>query len=191
MASPRREELGSIRRGVSSRSLRVDSSPFFTALPSYQTVACRTGPRQPGSVYGLTLVDGANGVGTAFKLTKAGVIAAAQLLQHADLQRRRLSLLYCAGDRRQLVLRDGTAESAYERFVPHESGWAFKALHTLDTKTQPDGLEIFNVVQRADGKFNGTTVAGSQLKMEHQRTGSRAMQPSGSSMRGLRHPRRR
>ena len=118
-----------------------------------------------GSLYGLTLLDGSNGVGTAFRLTKAGVIT---LLHNF------CNTLTCSDGAFPTFLAQGIDGNLYGTTGPQNfptsvifrmslSG-AYKALHTFDTKTQPDGLGAFNMVQLPDGNFYGTTVAGDHLK---------------------------
>src|SRR5579864_4865163 len=73
-----------------------------------------------GNLYGLTLVDGANGVGTAFRLTKAGVIT---LLHNF------CNTLTCSDGAYPSFITQGvdgnlygggTAEFSHERHLPHE-----------------------------------------------------------------------
>lgn len=118
-----------------------------------------------GNLYGLTLLDGGNGVGTAFKLTKAGGIT----LLHSFC-----NTLTCSDGAYPSFIAQGIDGNLYGGTGPQNpptsvlfrmsASGAFKALHTFDTKAQPDGLGIFNMVQLADGNFYGTTVAGDQLK---------------------------
>ena len=118
-----------------------------------------------GNLYGLTLVDGANGLGTAFKLTKAGVIT----LLHSFC-----NTIDCSDGAYPSFLTQGIDGKFYGGTGPQNPptsvlfrmspNGSYKALHTFDTKTQPDGTGIFNMVQLPDGNFYGTTVAGDQLK---------------------------
>ena len=116
-----------------------------------------------GFLYGTTLVDGANGLGTVFKLSKTGVIQ--------DLHD------FCAA----LTCSDG----AYPAFIQQaldgkfygatgpsgfpadvlfriSSTGTFKVLHTFDTKSQPDGGGAFGLLQAPGGIFYSATVAGAQ-----------------------------
>jgi uncharacterized repeat protein (TIGR03803 family) len=118
-----------------------------------------------GNLYGLTLVDGGNGVGTAFRLTKAGVIT---LLHNF------CNTLTCSDGAFPTFLAQGIDGNLYGTTGPQNFptsvifrmslGGAYKALHTFDTKAQPDGLGAFGMVQLPDGNFYGTTVAGDHLK---------------------------
>ena len=118
-----------------------------------------------GNLYGLTLVDGGNGVGTAFRLTKSGVIT---LLHNF------CNTLTCSdGAYPSFItqgidgnLYGGTGPQNYPTSVIFRMGLdgTYKAVHTFDTKAQPDGLGAFNFVQLPDGNFYGTTVAGDHLK---------------------------
>jgi len=118
-----------------------------------------------GNLYGLTLVDGANGLGTAFKLTKAGVI----ILLHNFC-----NTLDCHDGANPSFLTqgiDGFFYGATGPNGPHKSvifrmgpAGGFKVLDTFDTQSQPDGTGVFGMVQLPDGNFYGTTVAGEQLK---------------------------
>jgi len=118
-----------------------------------------------GNLYGLTLLDGANGVGTAFKLTKAGAIT---LLHNF------CNTLTCSDGAYPSFITQGIDGNLYAGTGPQNfptsvifrlsrSG-TYKAVHTFDTKAQPDGLGVFNMVQLPDGNFYGTTVAGDHLK---------------------------
>ena len=118
-----------------------------------------------GNLYGLTLVDGGNGVGTAFRLTKAGVIT----LLHSFC-----NTLTCSDGAypsfiTQAIdgnLYGGTGPQNFPTSVIFRMSLSgnYKAVHTFDTKAQPDGLGAFNFVQLPDGNFYGTTVAGDHLK---------------------------
>jgi uncharacterized repeat protein (TIGR03803 family) len=118
-----------------------------------------------GNLYGLTLVDGANGVGTAFKLSKAGVIT---LLHNF------CNTLTCSDGAYPSFITQGIDGNLYGGTGPQNFptsvifrmslDGAYKAVHTFDTKAQPDGLGAFNFVQLPDGNFYGTTVAGDHLK---------------------------
>lgn len=120
-----------------------------------------------GNLYGLTLVDGADGVGTAFRLTKTGVIT----LLHSFCT---IDPLTCSDGAYPSFITQGIDGNLYGGTGPQNyptsvifrmslSG-TFKAVHTFDTKAQPDGLGAFNFVQLPDGNFYGTTVAGDHLK---------------------------
>jgi uncharacterized repeat protein (TIGR03803 family) len=118
-----------------------------------------------GNLYGLTLVDGGNGVGTAFRLTKAGVIT---LLHNF------CNTLTCSDGAFPTFLTQGIDGNLYGTTGPQNFPTsvifrmslrgAYKGLHTFDTKAQPDGLGAFSMVQLPDGNFYGTTVAGDHLK---------------------------
>jgi uncharacterized repeat protein (TIGR03803 family) len=118
-----------------------------------------------GNLYGLTLVDGSNGLGTAFRLTKNGVIT---LLHNF------CDTLDCHDGANPSFLTVGIDGKFYGATGPNgpptsvlfrmSEGGAFTVLHTFDTKAQPDGTGVFGMVQLADGNFYGTTVAGEQLK---------------------------
>lgn len=118
-----------------------------------------------GNLYGLTLVDGANGLGTAFKLTKSGNIT----LLHSFC-----NTLTCSDGANPSFLTQGIDGNFYGATGPNNpptsilfrmsSTGTFKTLHTFDTKTQPDGTGVFGMVQLPDGNFYGATVAGDQLK---------------------------
>src|SRR5580704_8162041 len=118
-----------------------------------------------GNLYGLTLVDGANGVGTAFKLTKSGTIT---LLHNF------CNTISCNDGAYPSFITQGIDGNLYGSTGPQNFPTSvifrmsptgtFKVLHTFDTKAQPDGLGAFNMVQLPDGNFYGTTVAGDHLK---------------------------
>ena len=118
-----------------------------------------------GNLYGLTLVDGGNGLGTAFRLTKSGVLT---LLHNF------CNTIDCSDGANPSFLTQGIDGKLYGATGPTGSPTsvifrmsptgAYKALHTFDTKAQPDGLGAFNMVQLPDGNFYGTTVAGDHLK---------------------------
>jgi uncharacterized repeat protein (TIGR03803 family) len=118
-----------------------------------------------GNLYGLTLVDGGNGLGTAFKLTKSGVIT----LLHSFC-----NTLTCSDGANPSFLTQGIDGKFYDATGPNgpptsvlfrmSASGGFKVLHTFDTKIQPDGIGVFGMVQLPDGHFYGTTVAGEQLK---------------------------
>jgi uncharacterized repeat protein (TIGR03803 family) len=118
-----------------------------------------------GFLYGTTLVDGGNGLGTAFRLSKTGTIT----LLHSFC-----NTIDCSDGSNPAFLTQGIDGNFYGATGPNNpptsilfrmspSG-AFKTLHTFDTKTQPDGTGVFGMVQLPDGNFYGTTVAGDQLK---------------------------
>ncbi len=118
-----------------------------------------------GSLYGTTLVDGGNGEGTAFKLSKTGTIT----LLHSFCK-----TINCSDGANPAFLTQGIDGNFYGATGPNNPPTsvlfrmsptgAFKALHTFDPKGQPDGTGVFGMVQAPDGKFYGTTVAGEQLK---------------------------
>ena len=118
-----------------------------------------------GNLYGLTLVDGANGVGTAFKLTKSGTIT---LLHNF------CNTISCNDGAYPSFITQGIDGNLYGSTGPQNFPTSvifrmsptgtFKVLHTFDSKAQPDGLGAFNMVQLPDGNFYGTTVAGDHLK---------------------------
>lgn len=118
-----------------------------------------------GFLYGITSENGANGLGTAFKLSKTGTI---QVLHNF------CGTLTCSDGANPGFLMQaidgnfygGTGPTNFPtsvlfRMTP--SG-TYKALHTFDSKTQPDGTGIYGMVQAADGNLYGTTVAGAQFK---------------------------
>lgn len=117
-----------------------------------------------GFLYGTTEVDGANGVGTAFRMSKSGKIT----LLHSFC-----NTIDCSDGAYPSFLTQGIDGNFYGATGPQNpptsilfsmspSG-AFETLHTFDTKTQPDGTGVFGMVQLADGNFYGTTVAGNQF----------------------------
>lgn len=118
-----------------------------------------------GNLYGLTLLDGANGLGTAFRLTKSGTIT---LLHNF------CNTLTCSDGAYPTFLTVGLDGNLYGSTGPQNFPTSvifrmsftglYKALHTFDPKSQPDGLGAFNFVQLPDGNFYGTTVAGDHLK---------------------------
>jgi uncharacterized repeat protein (TIGR03803 family) len=118
-----------------------------------------------GFLYGTTLVDGGNGVGTVFKLSKTGTIT----LLHSFC-----NTIDCHDGANPSFLTQAIDGNFYGATGPNNpptsvlfrmspSG-AFKVLHNFDPKTQPDGTGVFGMLQASDGNFYGTTVAGSQLK---------------------------
>jgi len=118
-----------------------------------------------GFLYGTTLVDGKNGVGTAFKISKTGTIT----LLHNFCNE-----FVCKDGANPSFLTEGLDGSLYGGTGPNspptsvlfrlgKSG-AYKVLHTFDSRTQPDGTGIFGMVQASDGNFYGTTVVGEQSK---------------------------
>jgi len=118
-----------------------------------------------GNLYGLTLVDGGSGLGTAFRLTKTGVIT---LLHNF------CNTIDCHDGANPAFLTQGIDGFFYGVTGPNgpptsvifrmsRSG-GFTVMHTFDTRSQPDGTGVFGMVQLPDGNFYGTTVAGEQLK---------------------------
>jgi len=116
-----------------------------------------------GFLYGTTLIDGANGQGTVFKLSKSGVIQ--------DLHDFCSTPLCSDGANPAIIVQalDGNfygvtgpnpaPSSVLFRISP---AGTFKVLHTFDTNTQKDGTGAFGLLQATDGNFYSTTVAGSQ-----------------------------
>jgi uncharacterized repeat protein (TIGR03803 family) len=118
-----------------------------------------------GFLYGTTLLDGANGAATAFRLSKTGSIT---LLHNF------CNTLTCNDGANPSFLTQGIDGNFYGATGPNPPPTSvlfrmsptgvFKALHVFDPKTQPDGSGVFGMVQAPDGNFYGTTVAGEQLK---------------------------
>ena len=118
-----------------------------------------------GFLYGVTSENGANGLGTAFKLSRSGTI---QVLHNF------CGTLTCSDGANPGFLMQaidgtfygGTGPTNYPTSVLFRMtpGGAYKVLHTFDSKTQPDGTGIYGMVQAADGNLYGTSVAGAQLK---------------------------
>jgi uncharacterized repeat protein (TIGR03803 family) len=118
-----------------------------------------------GFLYGTTSENGANGFGTVFKLSKSGAI---QVL-HNFCGTENCSDGANPGFITQAL--DGNFYGATGPTLPPTSvlyrmspTGTFKALHTFDTKSQPDGAGVYGMVQAPDGNFYGTTVAGEQFK---------------------------
>jgi uncharacterized repeat protein (TIGR03803 family) len=136
---------------------RPDGSLPFGASP--ETVIQGT----DGFLYGTTLVDGAFGFGTAFKLTTSGVITdlhdfcSAQFC--ADGAYPSFLVQALDGNFNGSTGPSGAPADILYRLSP--SG-TFKVLHTFDSKGHLDGGGTFGFTQAADGNFYGTTVAGSQ-----------------------------
>lgn len=117
-----------------------------------------------GFLYGTTEVDGANGVGTAFRMSKSGKIT----LLHSFC-----NTIDCSDGAYPTFLTQGIDGNFYGATGPQKPPTSilfsmsptgdFKTLHTFDTNTQPDGTGVFGMVQLADGNFYGTTVAGNQF----------------------------
>jgi len=116
-----------------------------------------------GFLYGTTLVDGANGLGTVFKLSKTGTIQ--------DLHDF-CSALTCSDGAYPAFIQQALDGKFYGATGPSgfpadvlfriSSTGTFKVLHTFDTKSQPDGGGAFGLLQAPDGIFYSTTVAGAQ-----------------------------
>jgi hypothetical protein len=103
-------------------------------------------------------------VGTAFRLTKAGVIT---LLHNF------CNTIDCSDGAFPSFITQGIDGNLYRGTGPQNyptsvifrmslSG-TYEAVHTFDTKAQPDGLGVFNMVQLPNRNFYGTTVAGDHL----------------------------
>jgi len=107
-----------------------------------------------GNLYGLTLVDGANGLGTAFRLTKTGVITLlhnfCNTLTCSDGANPSLLTLGIDGNFYGATGPNGPPTSILFRMRP---GGGFRTLHTFDTSAQPDGTGVFGMVQLPDGNF--------------------------------------
>jgi uncharacterized repeat protein (TIGR03803 family) len=116
-----------------------------------------------GFLYGTTLVDGAFGQGTVFKLSKSGVIK--DLHDFCGTQT-------CTDGANPGFLTQGLDGNFYGDTGPNpvptsilyrlSPGGTFKVLHTFDTKNQKDGTGTFRFMQATDGNFYGATVAGEQ-----------------------------
>ena len=118
-----------------------------------------------GFLYGTTLVDGGNGLGTAFRLSKTGTIT----LLHSFC-----NTIDCHDGANPAFLTQGIDGNFYGVTGPNgpptsvifrmSRTGTYKVLHTFDVKGQPDGTGVFGMLQAPDGNFYGTTVAGEQLK---------------------------
>lgn len=119
-----------------------------------------------GFLYGTTLVDGGNGLGTAFRLSKTGIIT----LLHSFC-----NTIDCHDGANPAFLTQGidgyfygvtgpTNPPTSVLFRMSRTGSNYTVLHTFDQKAQPDGTGVFGMLQAPDGNFYGTTVAGDQLK---------------------------
>jgi uncharacterized repeat protein (TIGR03803 family) len=116
-----------------------------------------------GFLYGTTLVDAAFGFGTVFKLTASGVIA--DLHDFCSAQ-------FCADGAYPSFLVQALDGNFYGSTGPSGApadilyrlspSGTFQVLHTFDVMGHPDGGGTFGFTQAADGKFYGTTVAGSE-----------------------------
>jgi uncharacterized repeat protein (TIGR03803 family) len=118
-----------------------------------------------GFLYGITSENGANGVGTLFKLSKSGTI---QVLHNF------CNTLTCSDGANPGFLMQAIDGNFYGATGPTNyptsvlfritpSG-AYTVLHTFDSRHQPDGTGAYGMVQAPDGNLYGTTVAGEQLK---------------------------
>jgi uncharacterized repeat protein (TIGR03803 family) len=117
-----------------------------------------------GFLYGLTLVNGANGLGTLFKLSKRGKI---QVVHNfcgtencSDGANPETLTLGLDGNFYGGTASTGFPTSVLFRMSPSGS---YKVLHTFDSKSQPDGTGVYNMLQAPDGNYYGTTVAGAQF----------------------------
>jgi len=122
-----------------------------------------------GFLYGTTLVDGGNGLGTAFRLSKTGTIT----LLHSFC-----NTIDCHDGANPAFLTQGIDGNFYGVTGPtnpptsvlfrmSRTGSNYTVLHTFDLKAQPDGTGVLGMLQAPDGNFYGTTVAGDQLKPYH------------------------
>lgn len=101
-----------------------------------------------GFLYGTTEVDGANGVGTAFRMSKSGKIT----LLHSFC-----NTIDCSDGAYPTFLTQGIDGNFYGATGPQNPPTSilfsmsptgdFKTLHTFDTNTQPDGTGVFGMVQ--------------------------------------------
>jgi len=118
-----------------------------------------------GFLYGTTLVDGGNGLGTVFKLSKTGTITLlhsfCNTIDCHDGANPAFIMQAIDGNFYGVTGPTNPPTSVLFRMSPSGS---YKALHTFDTRTQPDGTGAFGMLQAPDGNFYGTTVAGNQLK---------------------------
>jgi uncharacterized repeat protein (TIGR03803 family) len=136
---------------------RPDGSLPFGASPE------RVIQGTDGFLYGTTLLDGAFGFGTVFKLTPSGVIT--DLHDFCSTQ-------FCADGAYPSVLTQALDGNFYGSTGPSGApadilyrispAGTFKVLHTFDTKGHPDGGGTFGFTPAPDGNFYGATVAGSQ-----------------------------
>ena len=119
-----------------------------------------------GFLYGTTLVDGGNGLGTAFRLSKTGTIT----LLHSFC-----NTIDCHDGANPAFLTQGIDGNFYGVTGPtnpptsvlfrmSRTGSNYTVLHTFDLKAQPDGTGVLGMLQAPDGNFYATTVAGDQLK---------------------------
>ena len=119
-----------------------------------------------GFLYRTTLVDGGNGLGTAFRLSKTGTIT----LLHSFC-----NTIDCHDGANPAFLTQGIDGNFYGVTGPtnpptsvlfrmSRTGRNYTVLHTFDLKAQPDGTGVFGMLQAPDGNSYGTTVAGDQLK---------------------------
>lgn len=116
-----------------------------------------------GFLYGTTLVDGAFGLGTVFKLTKNGFTSDLHDFCNTPL---------CTDGAYPGFLMQGIDEKFYGSTGPAgfptdilfsiTSKGEFKVLHTFDSPKQPDGGGTFGFFPGPDGNFYGTTIAGAQ-----------------------------
>jgi uncharacterized repeat protein (TIGR03803 family) len=116
-----------------------------------------------GFLYGTTLVDGANGLGTVFKLSKAGVIMDLHdfcaTLQCSDGSNPSFLMQASDGNFYGATGPNNPPTSVIFRITPTED---FTVLHTFVLKK--DGTGVFGMLQAPDGNFYGTTVAGSEIQ---------------------------
>jgi uncharacterized repeat protein (TIGR03803 family) len=118
-----------------------------------------------GFLYGTTSENGANGFGTVFRLSKSGEIKTLHNFCGAET---------CSDGANPGFIAQAIDHNFYGATGPTlpptsvlysmTSTGAFRVLHTFDTKSEPDGAGVYNMVQAADGNFYGTTVAGEQFK---------------------------
>jgi len=116
-----------------------------------------------GFLYGVATFNGANGLGTVFKLSKSGVI---QDLHNFCGTPSCTDGAYPAFVRQAL---DGnfygaTGPAGYPADILFRisSTGTFKVLHTFDPPAHPDGAGAFGLLQAPDANFYSTTVAGGQ-----------------------------
>jgi uncharacterized repeat protein (TIGR03803 family) len=136
---------------------KPDGSLPFGASP--ETVIQGT----DGFLYGTTLVDGAFGFGTIFKLTTSGAITDLHdfcgTQSCADGAYPSFLTQALDGDFYGSTGPSGAPADILYRMTPTGT---FKVLHTFDTKGHADGGGTFGFTQAPDGNFYGATVAGSQ-----------------------------